>query len=568
MRDAWKVAGPLVPWLLMVGCEPATITEAHDQLARGPARQLEYAIPITQDTFTVAEFLGDDTTTTADGLLAVTIAPETLGVALGRRLRFDNLAFARLKVNVPAGIPPGNANVNANYAALSNEARILAVDTVVVDSGGITITTMNRLPGVLTYTLTLNGFRDSNNVVVSRSGLTVPAAPGNGTYTSASVTINLRRVKIIPNSVNVNVSGTVNLTTTTTATTADSSIIQSGTGTIVVERLSGTLNPAATPELVIAVEESDEIPASSVDFGQLEDPVKNSTLNDVRLNLTVRNTSGAAFVLSNFTLGVVKLTAGGAIPRDGSNRPAYETDGSGQITMPVTDPGLTTLTIGKGQTKSLSLQSARLIDRVVDLVLSNQRAAVVGEGTVRVGDGTQSTISRADSVSLAMGLTVALDFTVPPAGVAFDTVANGDGMGLDSTKANDLAGTLDSAAARLIVTNGMPFGVEVLVAAVPDTLRAGARADTVFSRSNRVEIGPAQLGPAAVDAQGRVTAAVLDTVNVRLTGQQARVFFGEYFGSGTRIRLLPATGNRGAIRTTDRVILSARAIVWVRVGGR
>jgi hypothetical protein len=566
VHDAWKVAGPLVPWLLLVGCEPASITDARDQLARGPARQLEYAIPITQDTFTVAEFLGDDTTTTADGLLAITIAPETLGVAVGRRLRFDNLAFTPLKVDVPAGIPPGNTNVNASYAALSGEARILAVDTVVVDSGGITITTMNRLPGVLTYTLTLNGFRDSNNVVVSRSGLTVPAAPGNGTYTSASVTINLRKAKITPGSVNVSVAGTVNLTATTTAATQDSSIIQSGSGTLVVERLSGTLNPATTPELVIAVEESDEIPRSSVDFGQLRDPVRNSTLNDVRLDLTLRNTSGAAFVLTSFTLGVVKLTAAGAVPRDGSNRPVYETDGSGQITMAVTDPGVSTLTIGKGQTKTLSLQSARLIDRVVDLVLSNQRAAVVGEGTVRVGDGTQSTISRADSVNLSLGLTVALDFTIPSAGVVFDTVANGDGMGLDSAEANDLAATLDSAAAQLFVTNGMPFGVEVLVAAIPDTLKAGARADTVFSRANRVEIGPAQLGPATVDAQGRVTAAILDTVSVRLTGQQARVFFGDDFGSGMRIRLLPATGNRGAIRPADRIVFSARAVVWVRVG--
>jgi hypothetical protein len=567
VRDALRVAGPFVPWLLLVaGCEPATITEAHDQLARGPSRQLEFSIPITQDTFTVGEFLGDDTTTTADGLLAITIDPETLGVAVGERLRFDNLSLTRLKLDVPAGVPPGSAPVNGSYAALSNETRILAVDTVVARSGTLTITTMNRLPGTLNYTLTLNGFRDSLNQVLSRSS-SVPAAAGNGSYTTASVSFDLAKVKITPATVNATVAGTVTLTSTTTAATADSSVIQSGTGTIVVERLQGPLNPAVTTELRIDVEESDEVPARNVDFGQLEDPIKNSRLNDARIGLTVRNTSQAPFVLTSFTLGVVKLTPGGVIPRDAMNKPVYEVDSIGPIKVAVADSGAATLTMARGQTKTVTLQSARLVERMVDLVLGNQRAAVVGEGTVSVGDGAPSTITRADSVSLRLGLTVALDFTIPTAGVAFDTVANGDGMGLDPAEANDLAGTLDSATARLIVTNGVPFGVEVHVAAVPDTLTPGVNADSVFRMTNRVEIGPTQLGPGGTDAQGRVTTPLLDTVDVRITGQQARTFFGKSFGAGTRIRLLPGTGNRGAIRATDRVIVSARALVWVRVGG-
>jgi hypothetical protein len=556
--------------VVVVACEPGSPTEAHDQLARGPSRQVTYSIPITQDTFTVGEFLGDDTTTTPDGLLAITMDPETLGVSVGERLQFSNVTFTRLKIDVPAGVGPGSAAVSGGYQALANEPRLQAVDSVVIRSGTLTITTRNRLPGTLIDTLTLTGFRDSLNNVL-RTVDTIPAAPGDGSYTADSVSFNLAGVRIRPPDVNITLSGTVNLASTTTTAVDDSSIIQSGAARlVVVERLRGPLDPAVTPELVIAVEESAEIPRSSVDFGQLEDAIEDSRLNDARLAMTVRNTSQAPFALSNFTLGVVKLTPTGQIPRDGSNNPVYEVDSLGAVRIAVTDTGQATLTIARAQTKTVTFQTARLIDRVVHLLLDNERAAVVGAGTVRVGDGADAAINRRDSVNLTLGMTVALDFTIPTAGVGFDTVTNGDGMGLDSAEADDLADLLDSASARLLVTNGTPFGLDVRLASVPDTLPAGVRADSVFRWARNLSldsIGPVLLAPAPSDAQGRATAPIVDTVDVRLTGAQARTYFGEFFGSGTRIRLLPGTGNRGAIRSTDKLILNARALVWVRVGG-
>ena len=296
-------------------------------------------------------------------------------------------------------------------------------------------------------------------------------------------------------------------------------------------------------------------------------PIKNARLNDARIALTVRNTSQAPFVLTSFALGVVKLTPSGLIPRDGSNNPIYQTDSLGVILVGVTDPGAATLTVGRGQTKTVTLQAARLVDRLVDSLLSNRRMAVIGAGTVRVGDALPSSISRADSANLNVAVSVALDFTIPAAGVTFDTTSNADGPGLNSAKLNDVTDHLISASARLIVTNGTPFGVEVRTALVPDTLRPGESVDSVFRRTDRVEIGPVQLSGSPVDAQGRVTTAIRDTADVTLTAQQVRVVLGEGFGSGMRIRLLAGPTGRGAIRASDRIILHARASVRFRTGG-
>src|SRR3990172_525271 len=282
---AWSCVMSLM--LLSAGCEPTSITEARNQLGRGPARIVQFTIPVAQDTVTVGEFLCPsssttpcDTVTTPDGLIGIKIDSQTVGVGVGNQLRFNNLTLTRLKLDVPAGIPPGNFTVPpVSYSALDSAPQVKAVDTVEAKSGTLTLTTFNRLPGTLTYTLTLNGFRDSLGAVLSKSG-NVPAAPGTGTYTSGSVVFDLTRVRIVPDSVSATLSGTVNLTATTTAATDDSSLIQSGIGTIVVRRLSGSLDPVATPELRVTVSDSQQIDSTEFDFGDLKDAVDSVTLND------------------------------------------------------------------------------------------------------------------------------------------------------------------------------------------------------------------------------------------------------------------------------------------------
>lgn len=561
-RVAWSSAVGLM--LLSAGCEPTSITEARNQLGRGPARLVLFAIPVAQDTVTVGELLCPsssttpcDTVTTSDGLMGIKIDSQTVAVGVGNQLRFNNLTLTRLKLNVPAGTPPGNLTIPPqNYPVLDSAPQVKAVDTVEARSGTLTFTTFNRLPGALTYTLTLNGFRDSTGAVLSKSG-NVPAAPGTGTYTSGSVAFDLTRVRIVPGQASATLSGNANLTSTTTAAVADSSVIQSSTGTIVVRRLAGSLNPVATPELVVTVRDSQQIDSTEFDFGDLKDAIDSATLNSAQVRLTLNNTSGAPLLLSNFVL---------------------RTDSLGTaITVPVTDPGVTTVSLGRGQTgKVVTLQAARLLNSVVHRALAGANAAIVATGTATVGDGATSVIRETDQVSAGLALTVGLDFGLPTTGVRFSQTSAGDGADFSDQDASQIAQRVEYASATAIVQNGTPFGVQVRIAMViptgpnanADTVPTAVTADSIFRTTGRVELGPVSLVAAPVDAQGRVTTPVLDTASVSMTGAQSRVLLGKKFWAAVRVTLLPSgTSTRGAVRPTDRVIIRASGSVQVRTGG-
>src|SRR5574341_308897 len=560
---AWSCALSLM--LLSAGCEPASITEARNQLGRGPLRIVQFTIPVAQDTVTVGELLCPssstapcDTVTTPQGLMGIKIDSQTVGVGVGNQLRFDNVTLNPIVLNVPAGFPPGLYDPPpANYAAVLDSApQVQAVDTVQARSGTLTFTAFNKLPGIVSYTLTLNGFLGALGNPLTRNG-TVPAAPGNGSTTSSTVVFDLTNVRIIPADVSIDLDVAVTLNSGTTAATQDSSLVLRGTGTIVVRRLSGSLDPTATPELVVTVSDSTRIDSTQFDVGDLKDAIDSVTLNDAQLRLTLKNTSGAPIVLSNFVL---------------------KTDSLGTaITVPVTDPGVSTLTLARAEPgKVVTLQAARLINSVVHRALDGASPAIVATGTARVGDGLASTITDTAEVSAGMGLTVGLDFGLPATGVTFSQTSAGDGADFSAQDANQIAQRVDTAAATAIVQNGTPFGVRVRIAMVTptgphanaDTVPTAVTADSIFRTTGRVELGPVNPAAAPVDAQGRVTTPVLDTATVSLTGTQSRVLLGKKFCAAVRGPLLPSgSSTRGAIRTTDKVIIRARGSVQVRSGG-
>ncbi len=71
----------------LVGCEPASVTAARDQLSRGADRTVELTLPIAVDTFSVDSLFGNwltvPTTTILDGILAVVASPQDIVVAAG-----------------------------------------------------------------------------------------------------------------------------------------------------------------------------------------------------------------------------------------------------------------------------------------------------------------------------------------------------------------------------------------------------------------------------------------------------------------------------------------------------
>ncbi len=159
-----------------------------------------------------------------------------------------------------------------------------------------------------------------------------------------------------------------------------------------------------------------------------------------------------------------------------------------------------------------------------------------------------------------------IDFTVPAAGVTFTRNTVSDGAEFDDEDADQLVERLDSAGVFTEVVNNTPFGVEIDIAFVEDSL--GEDVD-VFAQPNAVLLNTVTLSAPTVDAHGVVATPSSSSVSILLTGTQARQLLGLKFTAGARVRLLPGTGagGRGAIFATDAISLDSRVQIVLRAGG-
>lgn len=569
-RSTIGLAGLLV---LTAACEPASLTEARNQIARGGERTTVFALPLIDTVFKIDKLLEDSSVdTTASGLLAVRIDPDSVSVGFGERLRFEGVTLVDTTVSftpLQLAVPP-NTDIDFSivYDGLSADTILDNVDTVVVHSGILSVTTRNRLTIPVDYTVTLRGFSQAGGGFLVRRD-TIPAAAGDGSYQSNVLDFDLAGVTLVPASVSVELDGTITVQgTPIPPELGDNAIVQTGgITTLEVESVSGRLDPALTPELNVSFEEVEEIPEADIDLGDLEDAIKESTINDATVSLTIANGAGVQLLLSDFYLGVVKLDAVGNVPRDVFGDPVFEVDGSGNpILVSVADPGESTLTMAAMGTTNLELNAAPLLDRLVHLLLDDERAAIVAAGSVAVGDGSQARVTRSDSVSVEIGMTLGLDFTVPPAGVTFSRNTTGDGLEFDPEDADQIVERLDSAGITTEVLNATPFGVEIDIAFVGDSVADDV---DVFIQPGAVVLNTIAFNAPAVDAQGLVTTPSSSTVSIYLTGTQARQLLGAKWSATVRARLLPGIGGggRGAIRATDEVALKSRARVVLRAGG-
>ena len=85
MAIMWR-SGSLVllAGALAIGCEPASVLEARDQLGRGGEREVEYILPVIADTFSVESLLDEEVlVATADGLLGIRLDTRLLSYGVG-----------------------------------------------------------------------------------------------------------------------------------------------------------------------------------------------------------------------------------------------------------------------------------------------------------------------------------------------------------------------------------------------------------------------------------------------------------------------------------------------------
>lgn len=578
-----------LPYLILLGCglaavscEPATLTEARDQLARGVEDTVEYVLPLSRDTVDVTDFDIENLTEIGD-LQGIALDPETVLVAIGEELDFEDVQLTDFFISLPPAVvtAPGSLDTTFTYAGL-DDPRVDPIDSLTFASGALQVSTSNRLRESMDYTIVFQGIERSG-VPLTGSG-TVPGAPGNGNWATDILVIDLAGATMVPDSVEVELRVQVTLTgNPANGANADSAIVQSGLADFRVQSLSGELDPTVTPELAVLVEDSTVLDNSIVgDLGEFEDAVRGSTLNTALADLEILNWAQVPVTLDGFTLGAVVLV-GGAIPRDPiTGEPLYETDDQGQpILVPVADPGTTTLSIPRAQgstpgAKTVQLSWPELATRVVHLLIDGDDVAIVGAGVAAAGDGTPATLTDMDSLRLGADMAVGIDFTIPDSGVVILSNNTSDALTFDTQEdIDDILNTLLVRASAISeVENNTPYALEIDIA-----YAAGDLGDQdVFQVPGASILSTITVAAPSLSAEGRVTDPVTDTTLVSIPAEDVAPLLAVDPGDGAptprftatvRARMRAGTGGNGraALGVDDVALLVSGVVIEVRRGG-
>lgn len=341
---------------------------------------------------------------------------------------------------------------------------------------------------------------------------------------------------------------------------ADAVLLTVATADSLAGGVSGELGPDT---LNFSAREGREVTKGSLNLGEFDSAAQDAAINRALVALSVDNDADAPVTLRNFTLGVVRVDAAGQALEDGSGNLLYEEDAGTPILVLVADPsGDSTWSVGRSTAKVDTLNAPRLIDRLVDLLLDDVRAALVGEGTVAVGDGDSGTVAATDQLRISVTPIIGLDFTIPQSGVSFDSTTVQGGLGWADKWINDAGNLVDTAIVSVDIENGTPFGIEVTTAVIE-----GDFVGDVFAVPGAVLIEPLMVGPAVVDANGLVTAAVTEADSATLLGDEIRPFLNTEFTAAVDVRLFPTAGGRGALRAQDRVVVRSSVRLLVQSGG-
>jgi hypothetical protein len=568
------------------GCEPANLTEARNQLARGTADTVQYVLPLSRDTLDITD-LDIENDTVLGALQGIALDPETVFVAVGDELVFEEVELTDFAADLDPAVVSGVGALDTTFtfAGLTDEPRLDPIDSLVLRSGTMLVTTGNRLVEPVVYTVTLMGLTRSG-VPLSASG-TLPAAAGDGSWVTDLLVFDLADVTMVPDSLEAVLDVQITFTGNgANAANANSAIVQTSSADFQVRRLSGQLDPATTPELSVAVEDSTVLDNSIVDdLGDFEDAVRGSTINTAVAHLEVLNGAGVPVTLTDFQLGAVELI-GGVVPRDPvTDEPLYETDDQGDpILVLVADPGSNTLAIPRRQAggapglKEVDIEWAELATRVVHMLIDGKNVAIIGAGAAAAGDGTQATITEADSVTLNATMAIAIDFTIPDTGVMVTSNTTGEALTFGDQRDIDdlLQKLLVRAVARSVVENKTPYVLEIDIA-----YAAGDLGDqNIFDVPGAVILDRTFVEAPDLTTTGRVTAPLVDTAEVVVPPADLAPLLAvepepgsgmprPQFTATARVRLKAGTGanGRAALGAQDWAILKSSIVLEVKRGG-
>lgn len=537
--------------LIGAGCEPTSVTEAREQIARNAQGVLEFNLALTDTTYAVGELLAEeDTVTTPTGLLGIRVQRDSLTAVDYAQF----LITGEVSTSVAA---PGPA---IGFVAPGGQRDTLAFQT----PQGSQVTGATIQDGYIVRSIVNNtGCSGTVSIsVVDSLGTVVVAFPDLVVADGATVVDSL-------DAAGASFDAFLDVAITAELDNLCMPVPGASVETTITARPL-TLTSVALDQVdeTIGIEESREVDGAQIDFDDLESSFQQATLNDATVSMTIRNSADLPVSTGNLTLGVVAVTADGQLMRDPGGEPLYEESSPGvPLLVPVTDPGEASLVVAPQATKTLTTAAPELVDRAVHMVLDGERVAIVIAGDATGGDGTPVTLTRQDAIDIEYEIVVGFDITVPPSGVTFTRVQTLDGADLEPEDASSLAERVISAGVRAAAVNGTSFGAQVELALVPDSV--GDEVD-VFARPDAVILALVSLDTPTVDSNGLPTSAVSDSVAVALSGSEAQVVLGRIFTAGIRVTLTPGSGGggRAAVRPGDGVALDAVLNLQIRRGSQ
>jgi len=446
---------------------------------------------------------------------------------------------------------------------------LASIDSLHVAAGTLELSISNRLVEPVSFTIVLGGFVDSSGDTIMVTGA-VSAATGDGSYATTTVSVDLQGVTVVPGAAAFRLDASLMLTgSPLNAANADDALVHAGSMDLEAAWLRGPLDPDVTPELRVGISDFVEIPESSLDpLGDFRDIVAEVVLESAEARLRFVNGAGVPIELEGFTLGVVALTASGTVPVDpNTGDPAYEEDDQGNaLVVPVPASG-GSVAVGRNADTTLVVSFPKLADRVLKLLLEGRRAAILGAGEAVSGDGQPSYLQQTDSVALQVDVVVGVDVSIPAEGVEYPPGnQTNDGLGLDAEDTEDvIENLLVRAGLSATVTNETPYELEVTIAFIE-----GDRGTIdVSTLPGSVILDPVRVAAPSVDAQGRVVAPVVDTVESAVAAEHVGPLLGDVYTVTVKPRLFPGPGGggRAALGVNDRALVASTITLEIKRGG-
>ena len=478
---------------------------------------------------------------------------------------------SRVNVNTAGSVKARVSNITLSSATLTdidmdvartadvldeNSGDLKGVRSAEITTGTLTLEMINRMPVSGTITITLAGTTGPGGATLSQS-INITAST-NGSLVSHTMNFDLAGATVVPAQLEASVTGKLvgSGVAVTSEIAADAFKVQASTS---LSANAVTLANAGD-SLSINFETTTEFTKSELRIEDGVDFLKELSLNDVDLTLTIQNPTGVELTLDSVVVTLISLPSEQSIPgASGSDLSVLVKEGStGSIVVP-----------GNG-TKQVVVDASALVSKLLNELSADRRAGIKASGKAGVG-GASGRISVSDELTVALDIRAPVDLSIPASGAKIDVTSH-NVVDLSGTAADvivDLSNALVRAVLKFEITNPIPVALELDVALAPTPPESQRDSFNPFNASRQLVVRGISVGAAPADARGRATGSTVRTVNVDVPTKQLTVFKeGEMTLRVDATILPPALGSRSLITGDEVIIFKPKAQLTINIKGK